>query len=217
MDESECNAELIRCFDEDTVALTKDVLTEKGIPFRIDAVTPTSDFTAIGAGDAKKAMIMVPSSSLDAGRSALAEGVVKDDLPGDHFLHEAGVQGLVEIVVNPSEWSPFDVAHANRMIIERGIDVEQIQGAKEKHIAELEEGKPVPEALLFGGWVGCVFIGIFGLIVGCSIHSWKKTTDYGSFFVYDEKSRNAGRTLAICSAVVLSAWLALKIFVFFAR
>jgi len=217
MNESDYSEELILCFDEDTSNLTKEALSVKGISFRVETMAPNSDLPTSGAGKTERVMIKVRASDLDSARAALAVGSSKEDLPEDHFLQDASDQDLVDIVMTPSEWSPFDVGHANRLILEGGIDVEKIQKEKKQKIAELKEGKPVPGYLLFIGWASCLVIGLPAAIIGFSIHSWRKKTDFGTFYVYNERGRKVGAVLAVVGTVLIAATISLNIFVKFTR
>src|SRR5689334_10826652 len=52
---------------------------------------------------------------------------LKTDLTADHYLLTSTDEELVEILAHPSDWCGFDVAHARRLIIQRGIDLKKVE------------------------------------------------------------------------------------------
>lgn len=91
---------------------------------------------------------------------------LKTDLPENHYLTTSTNEELVEVVAHSSEWSPFDVAHARRLIGERGIDLKKVDQKRAEHLRQLRQGRPASKQLIFFGWVFSLLGGLVGLGIG---------------------------------------------------
>ncbi len=152
-----------------------------------------------------------------AARAATEREHLKIDLPADHYLLSSTDAELVEIVAHSSEWSGFDVAHARRLISQRGIDLKQIEDKVAEHIHRLRQGKPASERLIVFGWVFSFLGGLIGVGIGWSLASMKEKTPYGEFFTYDEKSRAIGGRMLKVAGTVLAAAVVLRMALFLSR
>ncbi|MEM1084216.1 MAG: hypothetical protein AAGI48_08840 [Verrucomicrobiota bacterium] len=198
--------ELQRCAHPDATEDTTSVLRAAGIPYRLSTTAASFDITSIGSGQSGEVVIAVRKENYKAARNALENASLKDELPDDHFLHEATPEELVQIVGDADEWSPFDVAHASRLLRERGIDLEEVEEKRVARIEALRTGKPAPASLIRAGWFFTVVGGFIGMGIAWSLCTMKEKTPYGTYFSYDGESREIGRRMQRVSVVLTILW-----------
>ena len=199
--------ELQRCSHSEAMTATTDVLDAAGIPYRLASTTANFELASIGSGQVGEVIISVRKEQHRAARAALEEEFLKVELPADHFLHGATDEELIEVVGQEDDWSPFDVAHASRLIRERGIDFEKIERERIQYIEKLKKGKPAPRVLIVAGWLFTLLGGLFGLGIAWSLCTMKEKTSYGTFFTYDAKSRAIGHKMRLVSIVLTLLWM----------
>lgn len=136
---------------------------------------------------------------------------LKSDLPVDHYLLTSTDEELVEILAHPSNWCGFDVAHARRLVMQRGIDFKKVDEKKAEHVQQLRRGRRASRKLIVFGWVFSVLGGLIGLGIAWSLVSMKEKTPYGEFFTYDERSRAIGRTMLKVAAAMTAIGLFLRV------
>ncbi len=156
-------------------------------------------------------MVCVPQSLYGAARAALESTYLKIALPEDHYLVASTDEELVEIVGQSSEWGAFDVAHARRLISERGIATIRIEDKRAEYLRQLRLGKRASKKLIFFGWVFLFLGGLIGLGIAWSLCYMKEKTPDGEFFTYDEKSRVVGRMMLTLAAAVIAAAVVLRL------
>lgn len=128
---------------------------------------------------------------------------LKTDLPADHYLLASTDEELVEILARPSDWCGFDVAHARRLVLQRGIDLKLVEDKKAEHVHQLRRGKRASKKLIVFGWVFSVLGGLIGLGIAWSLVSMREKTPDGEFFTYDEESRAIGEEMLTVAGVIL--------------
>ena len=139
----------------------------------------------------------------DAERRAEREReYLKKDLPTDHYLLTSTDDELVEILARPSNWCGYDVAHARRLVVQRGIALEKVEEKKAEHVHQLRRGQRASKKLIIFGWIFSVVGGVIGLGIAWSLISMKEKTPHGEFFTYDEESRVIGRKMLKMAGVM---------------
>ena len=139
-----------------------------------------------------------------AARAEMEREHLKVDLPQNHYLLSSTDEELIEIIAHSSEWSGFDVAHARRLIGQRGIDLKKVEDKRAAHIHQLRRGKRASKGLIIFGWIFSFLGGLIGVGIAWSLVSMKEKTRYGEFFTYDEESRAVGgKMLKLALAVVV--------------
>lgn len=170
-----------------------DVLDKAKIAHQLLGDEGGFDVSTIGGGGNEPEKILnIRVSDYDAAREALEADSLKTDLPANHHLAHASDEELLDIMTHASEWSPFDVAHARRLLEEKGVDTAKLKEDREEKIARLMDGKPASKKLIFFGWVFCFLGGIIGIAIALSINQTKDKTPLGDYYRYDRASRTIG-------------------------
>jgi hypothetical protein len=146
-----------------------------------------------GAGDEAQLVVSAPRNLDAAARAAIESTYLNSKLPENHYLLTSTDEELVEIVAQSSKWSAFDVAHARRLISERGIDLKKVEDKRAEHLRQLRQGQPASKKLIVVGWLFSILGGLVGIGIAWSLSYMKEKTPHGEFFTYDEKSREVGK------------------------
>ena len=202
-----------RCHDPETVEEIKTVLGREGIPIQLASSTGISSESWMGMSgrDAGGTIIVqVPADQCGLAMAAMDKEYLKSGLPEDHFLHRASDDDLTTMLGETNTWNPYDMAHARRLIEERGIDPAAVAARKAEYQQQLILGRRAPSGLVAAGWI-CAFLGgIFGALIGWSLSSSKETTPAGEFYTYDEASRKTGHAIlalsCLSSALIFLLW-----------
>ena len=205
--------ELQRCLDAGSVAETTGLLDAAGIEYRVSSTASNFDFATIGSGGGGEAIINVARADYEPARAAMEAEFCEMDLPEGYHLLSASDDELIEIVGQSTEWSAYDVAHAKRLIAERGVDLAEADEKKTELIEQLKAGKPAPPAMIPLGWI-CTFAGgLIGIGIAWTLCTAKERTPHGDFFTYDEESRNTGKAMRLVGIAVLAIVLGIGFFI----
>lgn len=145
-----------------------------------------------------------------AARAEMEKEHLKINLPENHYLLGSTDEELVEIVAHSSEWSGFDVAHARRLISQRGIDLKKVMDKRAEHIDQLRRGKRASKRLIVFGWIFSFLGGLIGVGIAWSLVSMKEKTPDGEFFSFDEESRVVGGRMLKISVTVVAVEIVLR-------
>ena len=203
--------ELQRCGNPESLTRITRILDSAGIAYRCSSLPEMFDIGKIGASEDAQVIVSVPRNLYAAARAAMESECLKIDLPENHYLLTSTDEELVEIVAQASEWSAFDVAHARRLIDQRGTDLTKIEDRRAEHLRRLQHGQPASKKLIFFGWVFSLLGGLIGLGIAWSLASMKEKTPHGDFFIYDEESRAIGRRMLKVAGAVLAAGVGLRL------
>jgi hypothetical protein len=210
--------ELQRCRDPESLAQITRILDAAGIAYQRSSLPPMFELSKIGAGnDDAEVILSVPRNLYAAARAAMESEYLKISLPENHYLLTSTDDELAEIVGQSSEWSAFDVAHARRLISERGIDLKKVEDKAAEHLNQLRRGRPASKWLIFFGWLSSVLGGVIGLGIAWSLCHMKEKTPHGEFYTYDEKSRAIGKKMLRVAVAVFATVLVLRWSMFFSR
>lgn len=204
--------ELQRCFDGTAVAELTAILDAAGIQYRVGSDAPVIDISSVGTGNTAQAIVSVMERDYEAARDAMERDSLKVPLPANHYLLTSSDDELAEILAQPAEWSAYDVAHARRLLRERGIDPAMIAAKQELLKTQTREGKPASRFLLIVGWICTLAGGLLGVAIGWALCFSKESTADGTFYTYDAKSRAIGKWMfpiaCITTGLGILAWLA---------
>ena len=211
---NESTIELLRCHEGESLANLKRVLDEAGIPYRLASTAPVFDIASIGSGHEAQVIVSVERGDFRRARAALESDALSTDLPADHHLRGFETFELEEILAKESEWSPFDVAHARRLLTERGIASQAVAKRKEAWLEEMRKGKPAPVWLLLLGWASALMGGVIGLAIGLSLCYMKENTPDGVFPTYNAGARENGAWMVVLAGIVLMVSISFRLGLF---
>jgi len=201
--------EVSRCRDAESVSETTDILVSNNIPYKMGSTASNFDITTIGTGSNPEVIISVRRADYAAARAAMEIEYLKIGLPENHYLLTSTDDELADILGKPEEWSSFDVAHARKIVGERGIDESLIHQKKSQRIEQLKRGKRASNALVFFGWFFSLLGGIIGVGIAWSICFMRERAPEGDFFTYDDVSRERAKPMfqVACVMTVIATFV----------
>jgi len=146
----------------------------------------------------------------------LEEKLVKNDVEHveeDYFLFEYSDEELIEIILKKDEWSKFDYLLAQKILKERGKEVNPVllNVFDKQRIRELSQEEELPKMWIYFGYFFAVIGGFLGLIIGYTIMSYKRNLSNGSTaYLYKEEDRKQGKNIFICSIIGIVFWITLR-------
>jgi len=122
-----------------------------------------------------------------------------------HYLFEFTDDELFDILSKPDEWNALDYQLAKKILTERGREVndEIIDSLKKQRITELAKPDESNRVWIFIGYLSALFGGLFGIIVGWLLFTYKRTLPDGQrVHEYAEKDRRHGRRIFYLGIIV---------------
>jgi len=186
-----------------------DKLTQLGIYCEIDNQTAPFDVTYANNPLETDIRIKIRNEDFAKADKALDDyykGLV-DTVESDYYLLQFTDQELIEIITKPDEWGRFDYQLAQKLLKDRGKEVQPIIAdmLKTQRVADLSKGEPVPNYWLYMGYFSAVLGGLFGIIIGLSVTYSKKTLPDGQrIYVYRQRDRDHGTRIVLLSIIILT-------------
>lgn len=137
-----------------------------------------------------------------------------EDVADDYYLFDFTSDELADIIAKPDEWSHFDFILAKKLLKERGKEIapEKVEQLHEQRIQELRKPEKSKKGWIIAGYIFSILGGLFGLLIGWTILSTKKTLPTGeTVYVYSESDRKHAKRIVIigifCAIPVLASRL----------
>ena len=122
-----------------------------------------------------------------------------------HYLFEFTDDELFDILSKPDEWNALDYQLAKKILKDRGREVsdEIIASLKKQRIVELAKPDERNRVWIFIGYVSVLLGGLFAIIVGWHLFTYKKTLPDGQrVYEYSEKDRRHGRRIFYLGMII---------------
>ena len=139
-----------------------------------------------------------------------------EGIDSDYHLFQFTDEELMEVIFKSDEWSPLDLVLAQKILKERGKEIDIIQTSKLKQERLVELSKPDKSETLWIvlGYIFSLFGGILAIIIGWLLLSQKKTLPNG-VRVYanspsDRKHGNRIFLLGISCFILWTTWTFVK-------
>jgi hypothetical protein len=147
----------------------------------------------------------------------LQQQAAKDlaDIDPNYYIFDFSDEELKEIIEKQDEWSSLDFLLAQKILRERGVEVnvEQIQTLKAKRIEELSEPEKSPKLLIVSGYVLAFIGGLLAIVIGAYLRNHKKTLPNGErVFGYAIADRAHGERILILGILGLIIFAAIQFF-----
>lgn len=204
-------------FIEDAVELTS-FLKEKEIEYRIDNMPPSLG-ASFGNPDAKEYLIKLKQEDFEKADELLLQLSSKliETADSSHYLFDFTNEELKEIIVKKDEWSHFDYLLAQRILKERGeeINSEQIELHRKQRIEDLSKPESSQATWIFIGYFFAFLGGFLGIFIGWYLKTHRKTLPNGDrVFNYSQSDRRNGGRILFIGVASLILWCLVKIFYF---
>ncbi len=202
--------------DEEMAVAVAEKLQNSSIEFVVEKSKPLLDTSFVDTTINQNIHIKLRRSDFQKGHKALEDyyQTQLDNLDQDYYLLSFSTDELKELVAKPDEWGHFDFQLAQKLLKERGheINADSINKLKEDRIKELAEPEKASKLLLFFGYCFIPFGVIVGYFIGRHLFYSKKTLPNGQVvFSYRESDRKHGDRIMIISGILLILSLAFLI------
>lgn len=200
-------------------ALAQDIagkLKEANIPFQIEDTSPPIDPLIIGSGLDADIRIKLQPKDFQKAHAVLETYYSQqvDAVENDYYLFSFTDEELQDIITQPDQWGIFDYKLAQKILKERGKEVneQQMAALKSKRIKEIAKPEQIEKSWIILGYLISIFFSPLGIFFGSAITSFKKTLPNGiKVYSYDERGRKHGQNILIISTVLTVFYTLLKL------
>jgi hypothetical protein len=140
-----------------------------------------------------------------------------DSIDNDYYLFSFSNDELKEILTKPDEWGHFDYQLAQKLLKERGLEIDGATAnrLKQDRIKELSEPEKASPFLIFFGYCFIPFGIIVGFFIGRHLFYSKRTLPNGqTIFSYRESDRKHGNRIMIVAVILFVIIVASWFFLF---
>jgi hypothetical protein len=133
----------------------------------------------------------------------------------DHYLFEFTNEELHEILEKPDEWNPIDYKLAQKLLKERGQEVNEnlLKSLKQERINELSKPEKGQGSWIIIGYIFSLLGGFLGILIGWFLWTLMKTLPTGEkIYLYSENDRKHGKRIFIIGMIVFPVALIIKFF-----
>jgi hypothetical protein len=139
-----------------------------------------------------------------------------ETVQSDYYLFDFSDQELIEIVTKPDEWSSFDYVLAQKLLKDRGkeINPQLADTLKKNRINELGKAEQSQRNWILFGYALAFFGGLLGIFIGWHLRSHKKTLPNGDrVYAYLPEDRKSGSNIFIIGIFFFIFWTVFKIWI----
>jgi hypothetical protein len=194
-------------------------LTEKlavgGIDFEVENNSSIFDPSFANTINQKEINVKVHPEDFEKVHQVLADLYAQqiNDVEEDYYLFEFSDQELIEIISRPDEWGAFDYQLAQKLLKERGLEIEPelAKLMKDQRLQDLSKPESAHKYWVYFGYISALLGGLVGMFIGWNLVSAKKTLPNGErIYVYREAERDHGTRILVISVICMAGWLAFK-------
>jgi len=202
-------------FNREAAQELQEILGEHDIPSTIVENFSSVTLTFLNNPDDSNVQLLLKQSDIEKANLLLEQlaEVENGDPDENYYLYDFTEEELYEIVANADEWSKYDYDLANKLLTERGkdIDINSLKQSEQKQLESLVYGKSQSMWLVFG-YIFALMGGLLGIAIGWNFWKLRKTLPDGTeVYAYKERDRIHGRIIFILGVAVLATIICLKI------
>lgn len=214
--------------------MTENFIAFKNFPTRIQAkeleiVLNRNNIKSVLADNIAPVDITFSGSTLqnqyeikiDPADFAKAEAILEKDTESilnevdkDYYLLSFSDEELYDVLLKSDEWNVFDYKLAQKLLIERGknIDSEMLASLKKERLQILAKPEEPQKSWITIGYMFSILGGAIGIIIGYLLWTSKKTLPNGErVYSYNENDRKHGKTIFILGSIIFPLALLVKI------
>jgi hypothetical protein len=160
--------------------------------------------------------VKVKQTDFSKANSVLSESVAKEleTIDKGHYLYEFTDQELFDVLSKPDEWSELDFQLAQKILRERGKEINNttIELLKKQRINELAKPEESPKAWIYAGYLFSLMGGLLGIFMGLALITAKKTLPNGQkTYAYSDDHRKHGKWILAIGLAMLLVSIAIRI------
>lgn len=132
----------------------------------------------------------------------------------DYHLLSFSNEELYDVLLKSDEWNVFDYKLAQKLLTERGknIDSDVLASLKKERLQILAKPEEPQKSWITVGYIFSILGGFLGIIIGYLLWTSKKTLPNGErIYSYNENDRKHGKTIFILGLIIFPLELLVKI------
>ena len=202
--------------DKESADALAEVLTNHQIEYLIEDTSATFDITFSSNELAKEYRVKVKKQDFDRIYKILIELEAQhiDEVDKDYYLFQFSDEELIEILLKSDEWSKFDYVLAQKILKDRGQEVNEklLDTLRKQRIEQLSKPEEGQKSWIIGGYIFALLGGILGILIGYHLLSHKKTLPNGErVYGYTSQDRKQGKIIVILGSIFLVIWTIVRI------
>lgn len=201
----------------DAIELT-ELLTENNIDFLLEDTSASFDPSFANNQINKEFRVKLKKQDFDkVDKIILSISATQlDNIDNDYYLLEFTDEELIEVLSKSDEWSKFDYLLAQKILTDRGQEVNEkfLETLKRQRIEELAKPDENQKTWIIAGYFFAFLGGLLGLFIGFHLLSYKKSLPNGDrVYGYSVDDRKHGKRILILGIIFLVIWTIRKILV----
>ena len=196
-----------RTFNKDS--LVTDLVTrlkDNNIPYEVEDSSNFYDPSMANNTVLRRISIKIISKDFTKAQELLDNYYesILDKMPTDYYLFTFSDKELMEILIKPDEWGDLDYQLSQKILKDRGINIDKNNVALMKQVRNDELSKPetLNKYIVILGYVSAFLGGLFGIAIGLYLNFSKRTIPDGrSVFTYSLDQRKQGKNIIIISII----------------
>ena len=202
-------------FKDDALDLI-EILKENNIDYVLDDNSSRLDSSFGNDDNTKQFVLKIEKENFEKVEELEEKSISKslDNVDKSYYLFESSDEDLIEIVLKKEEWSKFDYLLAQKILKERGKEINQdlIKAINKRRVEDLKTEEASPKWLIFIGYLFSILGGFIGIFIGLYLMNYKKTLPNGeTIYGFGKEDRNSGKNVFICSIMGIIFWLIVRI------
>jgi hypothetical protein len=162
--------------------------------------------------------LKIRASDFGKARQVLEQYYQKDieNIDRSYHLFQFTDEELIEIVTKPDEWGFLDYQLAQKILKERGKEVnpELVLLLKKQRNKDLETPETAHRYWITAGYIFAFLGGLIGVVIAWTLSYFKKTLPDGRrVFVYREADRDHGSRILLISCISMVFWFFVRVFI----
>lgn len=183
-----------------------DLLKEHNIEFLVEDESASLDATFGNSAFSKEYRIKLKKEDFEKVNNLklqLSENEI-EAIGRDYYLFQFTDLELIELITQNDKWSTFDFLLAQRILKERGkeVNAEVLSTLRAERIEELSKPEKNQTVWIVVGYLAAFLGGLFGFFIGWHLMSHKKTLPNGNRVPgYSEKDQKHGLRILIIGII----------------
>ena len=202
-------------FKDDALDLI-EILKENNIDYVLNDNSSRLDSSFGNDDNTKQFVLKIEKENFERVEELEEKSISKslDNVDKSYYLFESSDEDLIEIVLKKEEWNKFDYLLAQKILKERGKEINQdlIKAINKRRVEDLKTEEASPKWLIFIGYLFSILGGFIGIFIGLYLMNYKKTLPNGeTIYGFGKEDRNSGKNVFICSIIGIIFWLIVRI------
>lgn len=195
---------------EDAAGLT-ELLVAANIVYQVEEYASSFDPAFANNPAVREIRVKIQPQDFNKADAILLEASRQelDAVDPSHYLFGFTDEELLEIITKPDEWSHFDFLLAQKILKERGkeINPQVVELLKKQRLDALAKPEDTQHSWVVAGYLMAVLGGLFGVFIGWHLATFRKTLPNGDrVYAYAAADRRHGSRIVVLGIIGVICW-----------